>query len=119
MTSRRAKGNVTEADVGKWANLDSIFYDGICGRPWTITAVSKSRVYVKSARVVRDGEYVEEKYVSAKTVKFVSDTEEEAERFHELGEAQMSELRAVEKAVKKKYREEIDKLVVDTDSQVR
>lgn len=106
MTIRRASEKwVTENDIGKYVILDSGLMNGICGDAWRLDAIVKSRCHVSRTRVNLKREPLEPEQDSflIRTVKFIADTELEAEWLRAVDEDKQREITKNLKIIDKKY----------------
>jgi hypothetical protein len=84
---RNVNSVVTETDVGKYVNIDDGFRDTICSKPWKITKVSKSRIYLeREIPGIYKNVELETRFINQQNVVFVSDTEEEGNKMYKLSQ---------------------------------
>lgn len=98
--------DTTEIKAGQWLCQSPTFYDRICSRPAKVVKSSGQRIYITN----RDGED-EGDYIARKSAKFVCDTREEGDALHKISTAQEAEITDSTKAIKAKYRAQVDALI--------
>jgi hypothetical protein len=108
MTIKKTNGIVTASDIGKFAHLSPMITDTICGRAWLITDLNKTRVYLtldQTRTLDRESGLldIEHRFVSAKTVVYITDTLEDSKQLMALSEAQHRELLETRKNILKNY----------------
>lgn len=92
--------------VGDWVLLSSIFIERRTGRPWQITKVSGSRVYLQMQRPPTSRGEIdrpEEKYVSINSVRYTFPSEAAARAVSDLDEKLSQELEAAMKTTRKAH----------------
>jgi hypothetical protein len=113
MAIRRTAGkDLTESDIGKYVLFESAYQNGICGDAWRLDAIVKSRCQVSRTRLNMKREPLEQERDSfmLRTVKFVADTEIEAEWLRAVDEDKQREITKMLKQLDKKYSDLISSL---------
>lgn len=94
----------TEIKPGQYVNMDSVFHDGLCGRPRIVDKVSKNRIYLINPDYPNEGVC----YKALESVKYICDTLEESKFLYECSEYQIQACNKFAGHVKEAIRERIE-----------
>lgn len=93
MINRYKKGD--KICIGQYVNFESVFYDGLCGRPKLVTQVSGQRIYYTD--IGRPDET--RQYKAMKSIAYFSDTIDEGEFLYECSQYQEAATRRMSQHV--------------------
>lgn len=88
---------------GQYVNMDTVFTDGLCGRPRLVIKISGKRIYLENPDYPEDGE----KYKALDGVRYVCDSLEESQFLYECSEHQIKACNRFASHVKEAIQERI------------